>query len=468
VRAHLRLALDPGTRLIAPELLAGGSPLRVLRLSAAGLQALRALREGRIDSPQACALGRRLLDAGMVHPHPDRRNPGDRVTVVIPVRDRPGQLARCLAALAPGTRTIVVDDGSLDPAAVAGLAASHGAKLIRRPLPGGPAAARNEALTTLTTELVAFLDSDCTPPADWLGALVGHFDDASVAAVAPRVRPAGGFGQKGLGLEDGPHRAHPSARELPWRGAVLDRYLRSRSPLDMGGCEAPVAPGGPVAYVPSAALLVRRRALGAGFDEGLRYGEDVDLVWRLHDAGWRVRYDPAVEVAHEEPATLRAAIARRFRYGTSAAALSSRHPRRLHAAAFASTPVALARLDRLGVPRRTVARWSGQAVLHTSLSLIRYAGTVGLPGTLALARHGRRSALPWLLALLALPALREWSARDSQLDPLRWSILALVDDASYAAGVWWGCLTSREHRPLMLCSAGDRGEAGRRGARLAR
>ena len=46
-----------------------------------------------------------------------------------------------------------------------------------------------------------------------------------------------------------------------------------------------------VSYVPTAALLVRRAALdsvtpggGAVFDPALRYGEDVDLVWRLHDA----------------------------------------------------------------------------------------------------------------------------------------------------------------------------------------
>ena len=42
-------------------------------------------------------------------------------------------------------------------------------------------------------------------------------------------------------------------------------------------------PGSPVAYVPTAALVVRRSALEAldGFDEALAVGEDVDFVWRL-------------------------------------------------------------------------------------------------------------------------------------------------------------------------------------------
>ena len=56
-----------------------------------------------------------------------------------------------------------------------------------------------------------------------------------------------------------------------------------------------------VAYVPTAALLVRRAALGDGFDESLRNGEDVDLVWRLIEAGWRVRYEPAVQVGTASP-----------------------------------------------------------------------------------------------------------------------------------------------------------------------
>jgi GT2 family glycosyltransferase len=419
------------------------------------------VQEGRIDSQPARVLGRRLLDAGVAHPRPVPRDVDDRVTVVIPVRDRPEQLARCLAAVGRRSCTIVVDDGSLDAAEVAALAARHGAKLIRRPLPGGPAAARNDALAKLSTELVAFLDSDCVPPEDWLRALVGHFDDATVAAVAPRVRPAGGASQNVVGWS-GLDQEGPLPRESRGRSGALGRYLRSRSPLDMGAREAPVRPGGSLTYVPSAALLVRRGALEAGFNEELRYGEDVDVVWRLHDAGWRVRYDPAVEVSHDEPPTLRAALARRFRYGTAAGALSARHPGCLNAATLPPSPLALvrlaARLERLGVPRRTAARWSGELVLRASLSLVRYAGTIGAPVTLAIARRRGGSALPAMLALLALPILREWSACGSELDALRWSALAMVDDVAYAAGVWWGCVASREHRPLLPRAA--RGLAG--------
>jgi hypothetical protein len=53
--------------------------------------------------------------------------------------------------------------------------------------------------------------------------------------------------------------------------------------------------------------------------------EDVDLVWRLAAAGWRVRYDPAARVAHEHPSTTAAWLRRRAVYGTGAAPLAARH-----------------------------------------------------------------------------------------------------------------------------------------------
>ena len=153
----------------------------------------------------------------------------------------------------------------------------------------------------MTTSLVAFIDSDCAADPGWITQLAAHFADPLVGAVAPRVRPMTG------------------------RSAV-GRYLDARAPIDMGGSEARVAPLTRLAYVPTAALLVRRAAAGTGFDPDLRYGEDVDLIWRMIAAGWRVRYDPAAEVLHAEPGRWRRVLARRFRYGRSAAPLARRHP----------------------------------------------------------------------------------------------------------------------------------------------
>ena len=73
------------------------------------------------DRPGYRALARRLLDAGMLAPRPAPAAATSELTVVVPVRDRPAQLARCLDAVlaaCPGAPLIVVDDGSADPAAL--------------------------------------------------------------------------------------------------------------------------------------------------------------------------------------------------------------------------------------------------------------------------------------------------------------------------------------------------------------
>jgi mycofactocin system glycosyltransferase len=419
----------------------------VLRFSPAGWDALRALESGVASGASALLLGRRLLDAGIAHPRPEARDPTGNVTVVIPVRNRCAELDRCLAALDPGGKVIVVDDGSGDSQSVALAAGRHGALCLRRPASGGPAAARNSALSSVDSTFVAFLDSDCVPSPGWLHALVGHFDDPAVAAVAPRVRAA------------------PAS--LIGAG---DRCLASRSPLDMGGAEAQVVASGRVPYVPSAALVVRRTALAEGFDEGLRYGEDVDLVWRLIDAGWRVRYDPRVTVYHQEPAKLVAALRRRFRYGTSAGALAARHGDRVAPAAaspgaalvvlfaLAGRPAVAAviaaqrsvllagQVSRLGLPRAWGARWFAQAVFHCAAALAHYLA-IFAPGPALL--FGSRRARRLVLGASTVLAVGDWWREDASARPLTWIARALAGDTAYGAGVVVGCVRHATARPLV-------------------
>jgi mycofactocin system glycosyltransferase len=321
VPAGFRLRPDPGTRTLAGgTVITGGYPIRVLRLSPAGARHVAGWWDGAPvpATAKARALARRLLDTGIAHPVLDRgQAERPEVTVVIPVRDRHAELARCLAGLAPlipgPSRVIVVDDGSADPAAIQSVAAAAGASVVRRPVSGGPAAARNTGLAAARTPLVAFLDSDCVPGAGWLDALLPHFADPAVGAVAPRIVP------------------HEAGRT--W----LARYEGASSTLDMGRRPSIVRPGSRVPYVPGAALVVRRQAAGTGFAEDMQVGEDVDFVWRLAASGWRVRYEPAATMGHQHRVRLREWFSRRKDYGTSAAVLELRHPgavRPLYASAW--------------------------------------------------------------------------------------------------------------------------------------
>ena len=506
--AGMRLVPDPGTRLVAGGVvLAGGSPLRVLRLTPAGARQVAAWWSGTPvpASAGARALARRLLDTGIAHPDftargeprgeagpgPARAGGGQAgaprwpaagdVTVVIPVRDRHAELDRCLSGLRGLPRVIVVDDASADPLAIRRIAARHGADVIRRPVNGGPGAARNTGLAAARTELVAFIDSDCVPRPGWLDRLLPHFADPAAGAVAPRIVPyQGGSG---------------------W----LARYEGASSTLDMGARPSPVRPGARVPYVPGAALVVRRDAAGDGFAGGMYVGEDVDFVWRLAASGWRVRYEPAAVMGHDHRVAFRAWFARRADYGTSAAALERLHPgsvRPLYAswwtagawaAALSGRPVTAAALtaaatallarrlsrvtgERWPVPARSLddskepgcaagpapgAAWrlalrlAGGGTLAAGRPLGSAVSRTWWPVAIPAAAAVARLRLP-VAALILAPPLLDWADRRPPLDPARYVAARLLDDAAYSIGVWQGCLARRTVRPLLPVIGGTR------------
>jgi mycofactocin system glycosyltransferase len=455
--------LDPWTRQLSDGTLFGGTPARAMRLTPAGDSALAQLRSGPVATPGAAILGRVLTDAGLAHPVPPAGTSelAGEVTVIIPVRDRAAQLDRCLAALGTGQPVIVVDDGSADPAAIADVAARHGAQLRRHDENAGPAAARNTGLAGADTDLVAFVDSDCAAPPGWIAALAGHLADPAVGAVAPRITAPGG-------------------------AAAADRYALACGSLDLGDRPARVIPGGRVSYVPTAALLVRRAALkdaalpgGDVFDPALRFGEDVDLIWRLHRAGWRIRYEPAVQVRHDNPAGWAAMLERRFRYGTSAAPLACRHPGSLAplvlqpwpaaaaAALLARRPAAAAaagviswldltsRVRAHGIPADGAPAATLTAIRQTWLGIGRYATQFAAPllaaalvapgGASRKRRWGRRAAAA---SLLLGPAVASYAERKPGLNPVAFTLARIADDACYGAGVWAGCARERTLAPV--------------------
>jgi hypothetical protein len=107
------VALHRGTRVLGSAdgsgvSLLGGSPVKLLHLTPVAKRLLGAGREVLVvrDATSA-ALARRLLDAGLADPVTGELAGVPRpseVTVVIPVRDRPVELARLLAALSGGIR----------------------------------------------------------------------------------------------------------------------------------------------------------------------------------------------------------------------------------------------------------------------------------------------------------------------------------------------------------------------------
>ena len=107
-------------------------------------------RPGRLPRARPPAAGRRhARPAARGRPRPRRE-----LTVVVPVRDRAAQLERCLDAVragCPDSPVVVVDDGSADPAAMRAVCDARGARVVRRPVSRGAAAARNAGLAACAT-----------------------------------------------------------------------------------------------------------------------------------------------------------------------------------------------------------------------------------------------------------------------------------------------------------------------------
>lgn len=438
----------------AAGVLTGGTPTRLLRLSPAGRGALRELRAGTVVSPAGAALARRLFDAGLAHPVPPATQ--QDLSVVVPAHDRADLLAECLRALGDRYPVLVVDDASSDPDAIAKVAAEHGARLVRREVNGGPAAARNTGLLHVESDLVAFVDSDAVPTAEDLARVASHLLDRSVAAAAPRIVAA-------------TRCLRPSEPDRT-RSVGRNEGSRRQCALDLGERPAQVAPFTKVSYVPSTVLVVRRSVVD-GFEESLRYGEDVDLIWRLHEAGHRVRYDPSIRVGHHEPATRRRLLGRRYRYGTSAAALSRRHPGTFVPLALepftaAATAALLARRPRLaalalaaavadevlthrhhGLPVRAAPRLVAARTVRTWRAGGTYVAQIAAPLAVATAVRRPGARLPILTWLLAEPVASWFSARRDGAAPSRVP-LDLAENVAYGAGVIAGCLRHRTAAPL--------------------
>ena len=108
------------------------------------------------------------------------------VSVIVPVRNEESYVADCLRSLLnqdypwDGFEIIVVDNDSSDRSAdvIAQFSVRYVFEKKR-----GAAAARNAGVRQSKGELLAFIDSDCIAPPDWLSSLVLAFNRREVDAI---------------------------------------------------------------------------------------------------------------------------------------------------------------------------------------------------------------------------------------------------------------------------------------------
>jgi len=223
-------------------------------------------------------------------------------SVVIPTRDRFGQLTKCLEALSAQNfpkdkfEVIVVNDGSREPvpSQIGAFADRLSLTIMNRPQSDGPGVARNHGGHAARCEYLAFTDDDCTPAPDWLSSLATRFRDSPNELIGGRVVNA---------LTDNPYStaAH----------VILDVVYVYYDP----------SKGRPHFFPTSnfAMSAENFRELG-GFNESwpLAAAEDRELCYRWIQRGLPMAHAPEAIVYHRHPLTLRSFWSLHFKYGRGA------------------------------------------------------------------------------------------------------------------------------------------------------
>ena len=221
---------------------------------------------------------------------------GPVVSVVVPTRDRPVQLAGCLAALEAQTsrsyEVVVVDDASAAADAVGAVVARAPHARLVRSGGRGPAAARNLGAAAARGSILCFTDDDCRPAPGWIEALAAGVDDRTAVA--------------------GPTRNGRPGDPFAAASQAITNHL-ARASLDPATQNLGFAPTSNLAC--SAALHRTLR-----FDERfpLAAGEDRDWCARLTATGAVLRYEPNAPVAHHQDLSWRRFWRQQERYGRGA------------------------------------------------------------------------------------------------------------------------------------------------------
>jgi O-antigen biosynthesis protein len=223
------------------------------------------------------------------------------VSVVVCSYNGGTTLAECLRSLGrlnyPDYEVILVDDGSTDntrdiASRFPWVRAIHQPNL-------GLSAARNVGLQSSTGEIIAYTDSDCFADPDWLTHLVAQLLEGDAAGVGgPNLTP-----------EDGRLAACVAASPgQPTHVLESDQVAE---------------------HIPGCNMAFRREALEAinGFDPQFRKaGDDVDVCWRLQQAGKWITFAPAAFVWHHRRQDPSSYLLQQAGYGEAEALLRFKHP----------------------------------------------------------------------------------------------------------------------------------------------
>jgi glycosyltransferase involved in cell wall biosynthesis len=193
------------------------------------------------------------------------------VSIVVPHRNQPEHLRRCLASLfeqITDAEIIVVDNGSRT--IPTGICTEYSARLVSESVPG-PGPARNKGVSVAKAEIIAFIDADCTPSSDWVSTIVNIFKDTDAQIIGGAVFIAYKDPNRLTMLE-----AFESVFAFPQK-----EYIERQS------------------FSVTANMAMRRSVYTAvGPFRGIEVAEDRDWGMRATKLGFCIRYIPDLVVFH--------------------------------------------------------------------------------------------------------------------------------------------------------------------------
>lgn len=223
------------------------------------------------------------------------------VSVVVAVYNAEGcveQTIRSLLALAyPGDRMelIVVDNASTDGTARILAQFAGQIRVLKEPKPGR-SYARNRGIAAASYDVVAFTDADCIAEPDWLRHLVAPL-------AAPRAGICG--------------------------GKIV--AMRPRTPIQEFGeslwCQDQAINVFKPPYAITANWASPKKVLleAGGFDVAFERGEDVDLAYRVLQAGYSIVYSGNAVIRHRNPRSVRGLLKLGFQHGFYSVKVLKRH-----------------------------------------------------------------------------------------------------------------------------------------------
>lgn len=226
-----------------------------------------------------------------------------KVSVIVCSYNADRTLAACLDSLQaltyPDYEIILVDDGSTDTTPQIAFLRPH-LRRFRHNRNLGLSVARNTGLAAALGQIVAFTDADCRADEDWLYYLVSGLVDGEFAGMGgPNLLPP----------EDSP----VAAAVMVSPGGPAHVMLTDRQAEHIPGCN--------MAFFKSALDEI------GGFDPIFHAaGDDVDLCWRLQQAGYKLGFSPAAFVWHYRRSTVRDYLKQQYGYGEAEALLVRKHP----------------------------------------------------------------------------------------------------------------------------------------------